>query len=767
VNASENSENAPKDEIPREPASTARFPGAEAWATLPGRVRALLGGGALVAVVLLMWAVASGGPGDSVTPQPSPSAQASLEEGPRVAPLDGCTLLTGAEIEEAMGLLDIHLVERIVLEFGGGEACTWVHHRNGVAVEGLSVRFGPGAVDDFEPEARLEGVTGQTVSGVGQLAVWFGGNRVGTLSVVTESSLGYVFVRVTVARPDLEASDILPLARDLATAALPRFPGMEAEPSEPVTVTIEHEPPDTSNVGWVDNLLAKEASGEWTQGEGLVATLKVFAGELDADEVRLHPDLLDDSGTGIITLAQAYLEDGPDATARAEIARLLELLILSREQLEGLSGIGPPRVQLAAHRGPPGPALPRRVGDICEYIGATSPCLIPYAHPDLSWLDQQYGEGKYRINVPSNFAEVGWKDDHLGWAASAMRTSATFYEDLGMMAPVDFVITPWGGAHLITYAATTCFININQPMQEHLEAPFKQRIAAEMAYCMFAATVPELAPEAAGSGRWWADGLAWYLSNSVYPAPRCDGDRCDLEWPLSGPMAAQELGTDLFHRAAPNALFFQHMRWLVGDDDDIMRLIRSLPAGGGSAGQAEAVAGYRDMERIFHEFAMRLTDASVGDTGGETVPYDPDATDISISSAPTIVLRDLQPFWTERLAIEVADGMKACIEYTDPGTSMTSWRPGSEGEDGIEGGWSDELPEIIEDDLVLVVTTTKSGESISLTATKLIPADEDECNPASPPPQPPQDGCLPIICAPSDYFKSLANLPTWFHDLLD
>jgi hypothetical protein len=251
----------------------------------------------------------------------------------------------------------------------------------------------------------------------------------------------------------------------------------------------------------------------------------------------------------------------------------------------------------------------------------------------------------------------------------------------------------------------------------------------------------------------------------VYPAPRCDGDRCDLEWyDLPEALAAQELGTNLFHRAAPNALFFQHMWWLVGDDDDIVRLIRSLPSGGGSAGHAEAVAGYRDMPRIFHEFAKRLTDASVRDTGGGTVPYDPDATDISISSAPTIVLRDLQPFWTERLAIDVAAGMKACIEYTDPGTSMTSWRPGYEGAEGIEGGWSDELPEIIEDFLVIVVTTTQPGESISLEVTKLIPADEDECNPASPPPQ---DGCLPIICAPSDYFRSLTNLPTWFHDLLD
>jgi len=754
-------------EPPAEPAPSSRIPGAAAWAALPRRTRALIAGGALLGIVLFIWVAASGQGPDrgSSTPDRSPAAAASPGEGPQVPPLNGCPLLTDAEIEEAMGLLDIPWEERILIEYSGGEGCTWIHSRNGVDVEGLSIRIGPGAVDDFQAGAQLEGVSGEPVTGIGQLAVWFGADRSGTLSVTTESSLGYLFVRVTVARPDLEASDILPVARDLATAALPRFPGMEGEAAEPVTTIIEHEPPDMSNVSWVDNLLAKEESGEWTRGEGLVATLKVFVGELDADEVLLHPELVDDSGTGTVSLAQAYLQDGPDAAARSEIARLLGLLILSREELEALSGAGQPSVELVAHRVPSGPAVTRPLADICEEMGVASPCLIEYGSAELDALNELYGEGSHVVYLFSNYDEAGWTDDRLRWVVKALSDSAKVYAPLapGRLPPVDVLITALGGPHLTTYVADTCSINVNRPMQGQPEAHFKQRIAQQMAFCLFSKAFPG-AYEGSGSSSWWADGLAWHLSNSVYPAT-------NLEWDgLPQALAAQELQSDLFHRTAPNALFFQHMWWLVGDDDDIMRLIRTLPPGGGSAGHAAAAAGYPNMPSIFHEFAKRLTNSSsqirggIGDTGGGTVPYDPEARDISISSAPNITIEHLVPFQAVRLAIDVAAGQKACVEYEHGGTNMTSWRPGYAGAEGVQGGWSNTLPAIIEGELVLVVTTTQPGESITLTATKLIPEDESECDP---PPTPAASGCLPIICEPSAYFRSLTQLPTWFHGMLD
>ena len=42
------------------------------------------------------------------------------------------------------------------------------------------------------------------------------------------------------------------------------------------------EPLDRSNISFVDNLLVKVEAAEWTLGEGLVATLQLMAGEIDA-----------------------------------------------------------------------------------------------------------------------------------------------------------------------------------------------------------------------------------------------------------------------------------------------------------------------------------------------------------------------------------------------------------------------------------------------------------------------------------------------------
>ncbi len=68
-------------------------------------------------------------------------------------------------------------------------------------------------------------------------------------------------------------------------------------------------PVDRSDVSFVDNLLAKVEAGEWTLGEGLVATLEAMAGERDATSILLHPELLNYEGTGIVKMAYEYLVD--------------------------------------------------------------------------------------------------------------------------------------------------------------------------------------------------------------------------------------------------------------------------------------------------------------------------------------------------------------------------------------------------------------------------------------------------------------------------
>jgi hypothetical protein len=729
------------------------------WSALPGRTRAAIAGGTIIGAVVLVWLIAGGSsrpPTADGTPSPDASA---VGERLQVAPLNGCAYLTDAEIEEAMGLLDIPWVERILIQYGGGEACTWIHSRDGVDVEGLSVQIGPGTVDDFEPDAQLGGVTGEPVAGIGRLAVWFGTDRAGTLSVVAESRLGYLFVRITVARPDLDAGEILPVAVGLAAAALPRFPGM-AGALEPEVVTFEHEPPDMSAGGYVDNLLAREADGEWTREEGLVETLRLFLGEARPGDVLRHAELADESGSGIIAMARGYLEQGSDESAQEEIARLLERLVFTREQLDAVTGTRRPDVVLAVHHQPPGPRGGSSEGDLCEDNGAPSPCLIQYSSPELSELEALYGPNQFVIYLWSNYEDVGWTTAHLQWIGEAFSASVKTYKTLGQgqMPPTDLVVTPFGGPTVIAHGdAQSCALNINPAMQALPDGQFKQTIAGHLALCYIGATFPATAHRE--SARWWRDGLAVYLSNVVYPAPACGGSRCDLEWrDLPGLLAAAELRNTILDRSNSNAFFFQQLSWSEGNQG-ILNLIGQLQVA--AAEQEATLAGYRGMPERFHEYIENLTDATVPDTGGGLMPYLPPDETTALSNN-LLLLDEPRPFGTTRWHLLVDTGEKACLTTTLDGDVQLSWRLGEPGSEGIASDWVAEPPGELEENAVMVFTTTTRGSEVSVEV-KVVDHDE-ECDP---PPTPEGSGCLPIICEPSDYFRSLTNLPDWFSEVLE
>jgi hypothetical protein len=205
------------------------------------------------------------------------------------------------------------------------------------------------------------------------------------------------------------------------------------------------------------------------------------------------------------------------------------------------------------------------------------------------------------------------------------------------------------------------------------------------------------------------------------------------------------------------------MWWMVDGDRAVMNLVRRLPPGDES-GHAAVVADYPDMAKIFHEFTKRASDAAIRDNGGGAVPYDPEATPLEITQ-PVEYNTELVPFWTVRMALEVAEGEKACVTLDIPEASRTSWRPGTAGADGVAGAWSDGLPSIIEGELVVVATTValEPGQVWQLDVTRLIDSDETECDP----PPSPTGGCLEVICDPSGFYRLKLGLPEWFQDLLD
>jgi hypothetical protein len=679
---------------------------------------------------LILLAACGGGDGPPVIETPEPAATPTPEpEGVYVPPLKCFTLLTDDEIEEALdgsGLFG----------HGQGEVCT----KQLADDERFFVRREPGAPGDFEPGAVLLGVPGEPVSGVGDEALWFGGTGAegggtsGILSVHQSTSLGELHFRIALGRPDLDSAEQRDIAKELALRALPRFPGVEPEP-----VTFEREEVDRSNASFVDNLLAKEATGEWTLGEGLVATLGLFAGEVEAEEVVREPELLEQSGTGVISMAREYLEDGPDAEARAEIERLLEVLVPYREPLEATAGEGPPMAAPAFHAISLDAAQAQE--DCTPWFG-TDVCAYDVKFPDL---DKAYKEGKYSGIVPDEETH-GWTHDHSDWAEEAVRASAKKYEAMGEMPDVSFIITRSNTPRSLTdYTPTECYINLNTPMQRWEKDDFKQWIAREMAHCMIPKTFPAQVKAGHAAIRWWKDGLAIWLSTEVYKA-------VNLEWvSLPDELAAVELQTTLLDRSFTNWLFFEHTEDIIGfEADGNLDLISSLSSSGSRAAQENALAAYMGIERMVQTFAEGLTDEDIRDSGEDIggpgpVPYKVRA-DTAPISGRAMFWAEPQRFGVERLHFVVDPGKYACVEYKETGELRSSWRTGKYGKPG--GSWSSDLPESLEGEAVFVVTATEKDAKLEINVTDV--DDDPECEDE-------EDGGSAGHPCPIDYCKPSAH----------
>lgn len=674
-------------------------------------------------------------------------------------PLTGCSLLTDDEVDEAMGVQD--LFPRGLIEFGRGEGCAWQPtDGEGEDIEGLSVQVAPGDPNDFQPGAELDGISGAPVTGIGEAAVWFGATDRGTLSVAEGTRFGYLFVRIELNRAGVDDSTRLELTKGLAANALPRFPGVP--PAEPVVIEFEREPPDVSDMSFVDNLLAREQAGEWTRGEGLVATLKLFAGEVDAADVLRHPQVLDSSGMGIIRLAREYLAAGPDQAAKTEIARLLDLLVFSADELESMAGIGLPTARNS------GAAAPRPIAqqgnvDLCQEVWETpAPCLLAVVSPELEGL---FGVGKYEVFVPEPL-EAGWKETHVGWVVQAMEESAKAYELLGEMPPVSILLDRDGGPeHTLVDALgeELCIVDLRTPMQALPEAHFKQWLAGDLAHCFIAATFPDQIQAQVGYEvfRWWNHAFAVYLSNVVYPAPLCGGVRCDLEWLfLPNVLAQRELETSLIDRSNDNWLFFQHLAWLI-EDDGMVSLFETLPSGNDKSEQEAALAAYPDMPTLFHLFVRDLTDATVEDTGGGPVPYEPKADKVDVTG-PYLVPEEPQPFGSTRLHLAVGADRYACVEYDSAGELLSSWRPGVP---GGSGDWSDELPDVLHGDAVIIATTTTNGAELTIHVTDVVD-DPNDCEERDDGAPDANGDCLIDVCGPSGYYRFRDQLPEWLQEVL-
>lgn len=639
-----------------------------------------------------------------------------------VPPVDCASLLTSEERVEALGIFDRPSDEWGSMMLSRSEVCV----ETLTADEAYFVRIEPGNPDDFDTGAILNETIGETVE-IADSGLWFGGEAVGFLSVRKETSLGALHFRIALGRPDLDDAARREIVLDLASKALFRFPGVEVEPEVAV---FPAGPPDLSRHSYVDNLLAKVEDGEWTLGEGLVATLRLFADEVDAEEVLRHTDLIDFESTGIREMARDYLDDGPDPGARTEIERLLDLLTFSNEDLERMAGIGPATAALYG------------AGGIGSAQGAEEDCTRLFGEAVgvskcLEVESFQINGKEFRVFRPApSLPQSGWTQQKYDLAVTAIKESVPILDGFGTTPRTNLVFSVSGKeyAEADYVKGKPCGVFVYTKLQTFSDGDFKQVIAHELGHCLNGETFSVQKDVDYDTRKWWEEGLADYWSNLAYI-------HNNLEWRTLEVLAQVELATTVLDRTYSNAIFFQYLESPIGVDG-IKTVISNLPGSGGLADQAQGLASFPGMSEFYHDFARAMADKQVVDTSGVIVPYQAVGWDLPVSG-PTEVPFTVPAFGVRRLHIVVPPGMYACYETFAQGEQLASWR---EGPLGQPGSWDDFGPTELQGETTLVVTAI--GEGAHFTLVILDVDDDPDCTDESD-----DAGCdLDLICDPSSYF---------------
>ncbi len=636
---------------------------------------------------------------------------------PDVPQLTCAKLITEDEADAAIFGADASGA-RGMFVFSQGETCTFQSGDD----DGVYVQIEPGDRGDVVDGAEMEGVAGDGITGVGDVANWFdvSDHGVGVLAVGVNTDLGALIYRIRLALPDLDAAARLDTARQLALAALPRFPGVVVEEPEvePQVVTFPDEPADLPAWGLDDVLYDGVESGRWSLGEGLVAILGSLADGAPGD---VAPGLEETSGSMVIAEARSYVAGGGEHAA--EIAALLDELFLSPEQLDRLA---PPDTTAMSKFIVAAAFLGARQSTEEACGTADNPC---YADVSLDDLDA----GKYTMSVamPSK-----WTNAEIDIARQALRDSAVAYEGLGQMPATAMVLKGGDNLYAGYLPGEGCRVSVGDFLTSHDPNAMKQILAREISFCFISFEAYPQLFQNPHPVRWLVYGLANYLSGVVYPATNLEHQK------LPGRLAQEELSTTVPDRSWTNWILFEHLNGFIGPDG-IMNMLRGFPEGGDLVSALAATTG---MPEFYHDLERALSDANVSDVGPGTVPYDPQAWELSLIG-PTEVPMEVPQFGVRRLHIEVPPGEYACVDSFSQGAVRMSWRPGAPGE---PGSWSDELPESFEDEAVLVFTSVEPGAFYTLEVNDV--STEPDCQHDEEPEGGSAAGDCLEFCDPSTYY---------------
>lgn len=631
------------------------------------------------------------------------------DDRPEIGALDCFALMTDEAVEAALGIEDLPFEERGTIGQGEGEACAKRHRSSEFAF----IQLEPGHPLDFDPTTELLGVTSEEVLGIGDGAVWFGGpdaeggGTFGALAVRQETEKGWLHFHVVINRPDLEPDQVLETAKTFAVATLPRYPGVVAaapEPTatpQPVEIRVEHEPIDRSSFSYVDNLLQKEADGEWTLGEGLVATLELVLGEAEPAEVLRHGEVGFTSATTIIAMARDYLDTVDDRDAHAEIETLLARLTPAPPPES--SSTAASNLQRASHA----------ISTSALQEPDDNYCWSPWLDSGVCWDEKPTGYAEDTVFSPifTDDDRKGDTDVWEGWDVSNFEARATILPNLmfpaiaemgGVKRKITYTPAPpyIADSYMFLTDAETCVVVIGRDVLNLGDtATARQLFDFQIAHCFVATNYPA---DGWGSGPWWRDALALYLSDVAQP-------NGSLEYvgppqPLDLQLANEELSNEIINRSFTNMAFFEYIDETRGMSTVAEFVRDAIPGGGADT--------YPGIDTMIHGYAEKLGDGVIFDRGIDE-DYDPPAEVWTDLTPRQIYLLEPDFFGMVRVHVIPPEGEYACLSYDfSEAPPRVSWRYGVP---GSAGSWSGTMPTWINREATFLATSHTSGTWVAIT----------------------------------------------------
>ena len=476
--------------------------------------------------------------------------------------------------------------------------------------------------------------------------------------------------------------------------------------------------PEPLPVSYIDLLLKKIDSGEWTLEVGLVTMLKLFAGEIQPRETDVGRGVLESEGTGILLEAGDYLRTGVDPAVKEEIKRLMNILVPTQEALNQYSvpeaQASKTYIKMAA------PAL-EGLEDCGDFWSLGFPDRRVGSYACFLYGEQNLGGNLYRVYFPQAWYGDTSRKPYYSAVQRAVEESVVEFQKYGELLPMYFVFNTLSSPQNFLAEVSLDFRPgeeacpvIIYPISLTLDIEyFKQSIAHEIFHCFQILNLQEQFTGRATFSRWWMEGTAEYFSNVVYPF-------VDHEDRFAESFSQKSTYTSITQMDYENYAFFQFLGNQNGAGGVIEMLRNYITSVPEADAQLAALASVPGMEVTFESFVRSVLDNTLLDSSTAPIIFPAKYTNIFTFNDISSVDFSAQPFVAARYLITFEKEKKYTVESLSVGQGLSALRPIE-----ITGDWRPIPPTISSgcNDMpyiLYVITTTPREERKETVSTTLV-----------------------------------------------